>query len=116
MTGWTGVVGRLLYARTRIVAFPHGRAVPPPLLSLSGRTKEGQNKGVWRVRRLALTRLTGNGNGECGEKDCPNVYRTVSGSFVVQGDVSDAFTPPAREGLVEIPEAVLREAFHALGW
>ncbi|MFF4212434.1 hypothetical protein ACFYZE_24345 [Streptomyces sp. NPDC001796] len=47
-----------------------------------------------------------NGNGECGEKDCPNVYRTAAGSFVVQGDVSDAFTPPAGEGLVEIPEAV----------
>ncbi|MFE3068303.1 hypothetical protein [Streptomyces sp. NPDC059247] len=66
--------------------------------------------------RSALTRLTGTGNGECGEKDCPNVYRTATGSFVVQGDVSDAFTPPAGEGLVEIPEAVLREAIRALGW
>ncbi|MGW4202449.1 hypothetical protein [Streptomyces sp. NPDC004726] len=70
--------------------------------------------------RSPLTRLTGNGNGngngECGEKDCPNVYRTATGSFVVQGDVSDAFTPPAGEGLVEIPEAVLREAIRALGW
>jgi hypothetical protein len=44
------------------------------------------------------------------------VYRTATGSFVVQGDVSNAFTPPAGEGLVEIPEAVLREAIRALGW
>jgi hypothetical protein len=28
--------------------------------------------------RAALTRLTGSGNGECGEKDCPNVYCPVS--------------------------------------
>ena len=53
--------------------------------------------------RSALTRLTGNGNGECGEKDCPNVYRTATGSFVVQGDVSDAFTPPTGEGLLSSP-------------
>ncbi|MCD9144459.1 hypothetical protein [Streptomyces albireticuli] len=66
--------------------------------------------------RAALTRLTGNGDGECGEKDCPNVYRTATGSFVVQGNVSDAFTPPRGEGLVEVPESVLKEAFRALGW
>ncbi|WP_416970220.1 hypothetical protein [Streptomyces sp. 4F14] len=66
--------------------------------------------------RAELIRLTGNGEGECGEKDCPNVYRTATGSFVVQGDVCDVFTPPTGEGLVEIPESVLREAFRALGW
>ncbi|EME96931.1 hypothetical protein H340_29057 [Streptomyces mobaraensis NBRC 13819 = DSM 40847] len=44
------------------------------------------------------------------------MYRTATGSFVVQGDVSNAFTTPSGEGLVEIPEAVLREAFRALGW
>lgn len=48
----------------------------------------------FRMAREELTRLTGNGNGTCGEDDCPNVYRTASGSIVVQGDVSDAFTPP----------------------
>lgn len=63
-----------------------------------------------------LTRLTGNENGECGGDDCPNVYRTGSGSFVVQGNPSDAFDPPEGEALVEIPEAVLREAVRALGW
>ncbi|MFE4514541.1 hypothetical protein ACFRMQ_10180 [Kitasatospora sp. NPDC056783] len=66
--------------------------------------------------REALTRLTGNGSGECGEKDCPNIYRTERGSFVVQGDLSNVFTPPAGEGLVEIPESVLKEAVRALGW
>ncbi|MEV7089860.1 hypothetical protein AB0O07_28895 [Streptomyces sp. NPDC093085] len=63
-----------------------------------------------------LTRLTGNGNGECGEDDCPNVYRSASGSSVVQGKVSMAFEPPRGEELVEIPESVLREAVRALGW
>lgn len=69
------------------------------------------------MAREELTRLTGNiGGPNCDDDDCPNVYRTKRGSFVVQGDVSAAFTPPAGEGLVEIPESVLREAFRALGW
>jgi hypothetical protein len=68
------------------------------------------------MAREELTRLTGNGNGNCNNDDCPNVYRTASGSFVVQGDVSKAFTAPDGEGLVEIPEETLREAFGALGW
>jgi hypothetical protein len=68
------------------------------------------------MAREELTRLTGNGNGNCNNDDCPNVYRTASGSIVVQGDVSDAFQPPQGEALVEIPESVLRETFRALGW
>lgn len=69
------------------------------------------------MAREELTRLTGNGDGTpCGKDDCPNVYRTASGSIVVQGDVSRVFTPPEGEALVEIPEAVLREAVRALGW
>ncbi|GAA3056332.1 hypothetical protein GCM10017562_21350 [Streptomyces roseofulvus] len=69
------------------------------------------------MAREELTRLTGNTTGgNCGQGDCPNVYRTPSGSFIVQGDMSTAFTPPAGEGLVEIPEEVLREAVRALGW
>ncbi|MFD4574506.1 hypothetical protein ACFWNK_08675 [Streptomyces sp. NPDC058417] len=68
------------------------------------------------MARDALQRLTGNGNGNCNNDDCPNVYRTESGSIVVQGGLSDAFQPPAGEGLVEIPESVLREAVRALGW
>ncbi|MFE7590049.1 hypothetical protein ACFU6K_11635 [Kitasatospora sp. NPDC057512] len=70
--------------------------------------------------RSGLTRLTntgnGSGSGECNQNDCPNVYRTEWGAFVFQGNVSDAFTPPDGEGLVEIPESVLREAVRALGW
>ncbi|MER0446140.1 hypothetical protein ABR738_16500 [Streptomyces sp. Edi4] len=68
------------------------------------------------MARDELTRLTGNGNGECGQGDCPNVYRTARGTFVVQGGLSAAFTPPTGEGLVEIPEETLREAVRALGW
>ncbi|MGY3680244.1 hypothetical protein [Streptomyces sp. TE33382] len=70
------------------------------------------------MAREELTRLTGNGNGngECGEDDCPNLYLTKRGTVIVQGDVSEAFQPPTGEGLVEIPESVLREAFDALGW
>jgi hypothetical protein len=36
--------------------------------------------------------------------------------LVVQGNPSDTFDPPEGEVLVEIPEAVLREAVRALGW
>ncbi|MFE6742400.1 hypothetical protein [Streptomyces tubercidicus] len=68
------------------------------------------------MAREELTRLTGSGSGNCNNDDCPNVYRTESGSFVVQGDISDAFRPPPGEGLVQIPEHILREAFRALGW
>jgi hypothetical protein len=57
------------------------------------------------MAREKLTRLTGNGNGECGEEDCPDVWRTERGTFVIQG-----------EGLVEIPENVLLEAVRVLGW
>jgi hypothetical protein len=68
------------------------------------------------MAREELTRLTGNGNGTCGGEDCPNVYRTASGSLIVQGSVSGVFTPPPGEALVEIPEEVLREAVRVLGW
>ncbi|MFD9790926.1 hypothetical protein ACFWXK_08245 [Streptomyces sp. NPDC059070] len=69
------------------------------------------------MAREELTRLTGNvDDPECNQNDCPNLYRTKHGSIIVQGNASDAFTPPIGEGLVEIPEHVLREAFRALGW
>ncbi|MEU3503223.1 hypothetical protein ABZ726_21540 [Streptomyces hundungensis] len=68
------------------------------------------------MAREELTRLTGNGNGTCGEEDCPNVYRAANGSIIIQGSVSGTFTPPAGEALVEIPEDILREAVRALGW
>ncbi|MBB5940132.1 hypothetical protein FHS42_007230 [Streptomyces zagrosensis] len=44
------------------------------------------------------------------------MYRKGTGLFIMQGNVSEAFTAPTGEGLVEIPEPVLREAFRALGW
>ncbi|MCZ7458507.1 hypothetical protein [Streptomyces sp. WMMC940] len=69
------------------------------------------------MAREELIRLTGKFDGpDCDDDDCPNVYRTASGSIVVQGGVSTAFQPPEGEALVEIPEAVLREAVRALGW
>ncbi|MFF1694473.1 hypothetical protein ACFVXC_12700 [Streptomyces sp. NPDC058257] len=69
------------------------------------------------MAREELTRLTGQAGGpECDDDDCPNVYRTKSGSFVIQGEMSDAFTAPVGEALVEIPEHVLKEAVRALGW
>lgn len=68
------------------------------------------------MAREELTRLTGNGNGTCGKDDCPNIYRTASGSFVVQGHVTHVFEAPEGEGLVEITEETLREAVRALGW
>ncbi|WP_031516673.1 hypothetical protein [Streptomyces sp. NRRL F-5123] len=68
------------------------------------------------MTREQLTRLTGNGSGNCNNDDCPNVYRTASGSFLFQGEASSAFVLPEGEGLVEIPESVLREAVRALGW
>ncbi|MFF1303027.1 hypothetical protein [Streptomyces sp. NPDC058307] len=69
------------------------------------------------MAREELTRLTGKfGGPNCDDDDCPNVYRTASGSIVVQGDASSAFQPPEGEALVKIPESVLREAVRALGW
>ncbi|MEV6420552.1 hypothetical protein [Streptomyces sp. NPDC051662] len=67
--------------------------------------------------RERLTRLTGTVNGpNCDDDDCPNVYATERGTFVVQGDAYGGFVVPDGEGLVEIPEHILREAVRALGW
>lgn len=63
-----------------------------------------------------LVRLTGQGADDCTQGDCPNVYRTSTGSLVIQGPVFDGLAPPSGEGLVEIPENVLREAVRVLGW
>ncbi|MEU6993319.1 hypothetical protein ABZ953_22010 [Streptomyces sp. NPDC046465] len=69
------------------------------------------------MAREELIRLTGSvGGPDCDDDDCPNVYRTESGSFIIQGELSEVFVAPDGEGLVEIPERVLREAIHALGW
>ncbi|MFE3944743.1 hypothetical protein ACFXPV_23165 [Streptomyces sp. NPDC059118] len=69
------------------------------------------------MAREELTRLTGNvDDPQCNQNDCPNLYRTASGSIIVQGGLSNAFVPPPGEALVEIPEAVLKDAFRALDW
>ncbi|MFG2585774.1 hypothetical protein [Streptomyces malaysiensis] len=47
------------------------------------------------MTRQKLTRLTGSGNGECSQNDCPNIYRDeTDGGIVVQGDICEAFQPP----------------------
>lgn len=62
-----------------------------------------------------LTRLTGEvGGPECDSNDCPNVYRTASGTLVVQGTVYSSLAVPQGEGAVEIPEKVFREAVRVL--
>ncbi|MGI5398214.1 hypothetical protein ACQEVG_01905 [Streptomyces sp. CA-135486] len=68
--------------------------------------------------REQLTRPTGTFSGpNCDDDDCPNIYRhTDRGSIVVQGDLYAGFAVPDGEGLVEIPEHILREAVRALGW
>ncbi|TVL93739.1 hypothetical protein [Streptomyces sp. SAJ15] len=67
--------------------------------------------------RVKLTRLTGSGSGECGQNDCPNVYKDeADGMLVIQGLTYRGFAPPTGEALVKIPERVLREAARALGW
>ncbi|MCC9310965.1 hypothetical protein LN042_28500 [Kitasatospora sp. RB6PN24] len=69
------------------------------------------------AEKPGLTRLTGRLYGpNCDDDDCPNLYRTENRTIVVQGDLYDGFKAPAGEGLVEIPEHVLREAVRALGW
>ncbi|MFI0784510.1 hypothetical protein ACH4Q6_02785 [Streptomyces lydicus] len=51
------------------------------------------------MAREEVTRLTGtgNGNGDCDKDDCPHVYRTASGSFVVQGYDSTGPGPRDRQ-------------------
>ena len=68
------------------------------------------------VELYRLTGPAGPGTASCGNNDCPNVYQTDRGTFVVQGDVFAEMTVPAGEGMVEIPEAVLKEAVRVLGW
>ncbi len=57
----------------------------------------------------------GSGSGDCDSGDCPTVFVTDRGTIAVQGYNVDR-TTPSGESVVEIPEAVLREAIRALGW
>ncbi|MFJ2777751.1 hypothetical protein [Kitasatospora sp. NPDC087315] len=61
------------------------------------------------------TSESGDGSGDCDNGDCPTVYVTDRGTIAVQGYDIDHATPTG-ESVVEIPEAVLREAVRVLGW
>lgn len=50
-----------------------------------------------------LTQLRG-----CEGDDCPKVFRTDRGTFVVQGDVAAFVTTPDGEMAVEVPAEMLR--------
>jgi hypothetical protein len=60
-----------------------------------------------------LTQIAG---GSCGRDDCPTIFATSRRSIAVQGYTTIQRDLPDGEAIVEIPEAVLREAFSALGW
>lgn len=53
--------------------------------------------------------------GDCQSDDCPTVYRTERGTLGIQGNLLD-FPVGTGEGVVEIPESLLRDAARALGW
>lgn len=61
---------------------------------------------------MNLTRIAG---GSCGRDDCPAVFTTDKGTLVIQGKTLDRQVPEG-ESVIEVPEAVLREAVRALGW
>jgi hypothetical protein len=58
-----------------------------------------------------MTQIAGD---NCGDKDCPGIYKTKRGTFVVQGALFGKVTPVG-EGAVEIPPSVMEEAVRALG-
>lgn len=58
---------------------------------------------------------SGDDGDDCGNGDCPTVFTTDRhGMVAVQGYTVDHETPEG-EGMVLIPEDILREAAHALG-
>jgi hypothetical protein len=44
----------------------------------------------------------------CEGDDCPKVFKTERGTYVVQGDVFNAITTPDGEMAVEVPAEMLR--------
>lgn len=70
---------------------------------------------------MELIRIAGgpcgntSGDGDCGNGDCPTVFTTDQpGMVAVQGYAVDHKTPEG-EGMVMIPEEILKEAARALG-
>jgi hypothetical protein len=61
---------------------------------------------------MEFTQIAGT---NCGERDCPAVFRTDRGTIAVQGDIVERQTAVG-EGVVEIPTDILKEAVRALGW
>lgn len=61
---------------------------------------------------MTLTRIAGT----CNDGPCPTIYRTGHGTLAVQGDTLAGVGVPDGEQIVEIPEALLRDAARALGW
>jgi hypothetical protein len=51
--------------------------------------------------------------GDCDSGDCPTVYTTSNGTVAVQGVPVDYPTPEG-EAIVEIPQTLIAEAYHAL--
>jgi hypothetical protein len=62
-----------------------------------------------KVTKLVSVRSDG---GECDDKTCPTLYRTDSGSLLVQGAVTAAtgLDVPEGETVVEIPAELIRKA------
>jgi hypothetical protein len=60
---------------------------------------------------MKLTLIAG---GICGRDDCPTIFTTDRGTLAIQGYNVDHQAPEG-ESVVEIPEALLREAVRALG-
>jgi hypothetical protein len=61
----------------------------------------------------------GGGTTGCYGGSCPTVYRTDRNTYVVQGnlipqDDMKQFAVPSHEGVVEIPESLIRELVNAL--
>ncbi len=57
--------------------------------------------------------------GWCSDSDCPTVYKTDRGSFVIQGNILSACDLEsvklgAGEGVVEIPEQLLSDVVNKL--
>lgn len=61
---------------------------------------------------MKLTKIAG----PCEGGPCPTVYRTEHGTIAVQGYTVSTVLVPDGEHIVEIPEALLRDAAVALGW
>lgn len=70
---------------------------------------------------MTLKYFVGGGGGTtgCYGGECPTVYKTDRGTFVVQGNLVDAvdaaqISVAPHEGIVEIPESLVRALAHKI--